>query len=222
MLFIFIGLIVFASCKKDNYIKGGTLHNAKVNTTTYDYLKNNPAGLWDTLLLLVDKANLKDKINQTGVTFFAPTDYAINNYLAKRELQERNIDPFRKWTIDSLIKYEMAKFTDSLNVYIVNGSYSYNNLTNNGTLVQTQKAGTECVISYEQTFSSLYGYNPNVSTIPQLVWYTLVLQPIMPPIVAPDIDADHGRRVRVQTSGVETTTGIVHVLNNDHTLFFRK
>ena len=219
---LFLLAIFFSACKKNDYLKGGTIRSNKVNVTTYDYLKSNPAGLFDTLLLLVDKAGLKDKINQAGTTFFAPTDYAINNYLAKRAAQEQNINPFLKWTIDSVFKYEMAKFTDSLNVYIVPGTLTYDKLTMDGTVYPTQKAGTSCVVSYEQTFDPVYGYNANVSNIPQLVWFTLILQPLTPPIVAADIDTDHGTRVRVQTSGIESTTGVIHVLNNSHRLFFRK
>ena len=82
-------------------------------------MKGQASGLFDTLILLVDKAGLKDKLNQQGVSFFAPTDYAINNYLNRRAIQEQNIDPLRKWTLDSLIKYEMPKFTDSLDTYFV-------------------------------------------------------------------------------------------------------
>lgn len=219
---LFFLVIIFSACKKNDYLKGGTIRSNKVNMTTYDFLKSNPAGLFDTLLLLIDKAGVKDKINQPGITFFAPTDYAVNNYLERRAAQERNIEPHRNWTIDSVFKYEMAKFADSLNVYIVPGTLIYDKLTMDGAVYPTQKTGASCVVSYEQTFDPAYGYNANVSTIPQLVWFTLILQPLTPPIVAADIDTDHGTRVRIQTSGIESTTGIIHVLNNSHRLFFRK
>ena len=111
--------VLFSCKKRDDYLTGGTMHNAKYNGTTYDFLKGQASGLFDTLILLVDKAGLKDKLNQQGVSFFAPTDYAINNYLNRRAIQEQNIDPLRKWTLDSLIKYEMPKFTDSLDTYFV-------------------------------------------------------------------------------------------------------
>lgn len=214
--------IVFTSCKRDDYLIGGTLHNPKVNATTYDYLKSNSMGLFDTLLLLVDKAGVKEKINKAGISFFAPTDYAITNYLNKRVKEEQNIDPNRKWTIDSMIRYELPKFADSIDTYIINEALTYDKLTGNGAIYPTQKAGINSVVSYEETRDPNLGYNPNVSTIPRIVYYTMLLQPLTPPIVASEITSDEGVRTRVQTSGIETNTGILHVLNNGHSLFFRK
>ena len=206
--------LLFSACKKDEYLIGGSLHNAKVNMTTYDYLKGNSAGLFDTLLLLVDKAGLKDKVNQQGVTFFAPTDYSINTYLTLRALEEQSIDPNRQWTIDSLIKYEMPKFIDSIDIYFVSQSLTYDKLTENGAVYPTLKTGTNCIVSYEETRDPELGYNPNVSTIPRIVYFTF-----------------DGVKTVVQTSGIETTTGILHVLQNGgfvgdghvkgHALFFR-
>ena len=191
---IFFAIIFFSSCKKDKYLVGGSLHNAKVNMSTYDFLKSNQAGLFDTLLLLVDKAGLKDKINQQGISFFAPTDYAINTYL-KVNASERKM----KWTIDSLIKYELPNFVDSINVYIVNKLLTYDNLTENGIEYPTLKEGSNCVVSYEKTLNPELGYNSNLTTIPRIVYFTF-----------------NSLKTRVQTSGIETTTGMVHVLANPH------
>lgn len=218
----FISLLAFTACKKNDYLKGGTIRSNQVNMTTYDFLKSHPQGLFDTLLLLVDRAGVKDKINQAGITFFAPTDYAINNYLNSRAVEEQRIDPFRKWTIDSMLTYELDKFTDSLNVYIINGTLTYDKLTINGAIYPTKKTDANCVVSYEETRDPAFGYNPNVSTVPQLVWYTLLLQPLVPPFKAEDLTTEQGTRVRVQTSGIQSTTGLIHVLNNSHKLFFRK
>lgn len=217
-----LAAVLVISCKKNDYLSGGSLHNAKVNMTTYDYLKSNSAGLFDTLLLLVDKAGLKDKINQQGVTFFAPTDYSIGRYLLVRSLEEQNIDPFRKWTIDSMIKYELPKFADSLSIYFVQSALSYDQLTENGTLYPTLKAGANCVVSYEETRNQDLGYNPNISNIPRIVYFTFLFKNIMPPIIANEISSTDGKHERVQTSGIESTTGVIDVLNNQHTLFFRK
>lgn len=96
-------IVILFSCKRDDYLTGGSRHNTRYNVTTYDFLKNQSSGLFDTLLILVDKAGLKDKLNQPGVTFFAPTDYAITNYLERRAAEVQRIDPLRKWTLDSLI-----------------------------------------------------------------------------------------------------------------------
>ena len=224
---LLVMLVLFSCKKRDEYLTGGTRHNAKYDVTTYDFLKNQPSGLFDTLLLLIDAAGLKNKVNQQGVSFFAPTDYAITNYLNKRVAEEQNINPLRKWTLDSMIKYEMPKFTDSINTYFVAQSLSYSNLTNNGAIYPTLKTGTQTVVSYEEITPDnsdyvFLGGNANVSTNPRIIYYTFLFAPLSSPFVASEIDANVGRRVRVQTSGIQTNTGMIHVLNNQHNLFFRK
>ena len=223
----FFVLVILSSCKRDNYLTGGTLHNAKYNGTTYDFLKGQASGLFDTLLLLVDKAGLKDKLNQQGVSFFAPTDYAITNYLNRRAIQEQVIDPFRKWTLDSMIKHELPKFIDSFDTYFVEKMLDYNNLTDNGAVYPTRKTGSKAVVSYEEITPDNPGYtqlggNTNVSSNPRIIYYTFLFAPLTPPIVASKISPVEGTRVRVQTSGIQTNTGMVHVLMNQHILFFRQ
>lgn len=225
---ILLVVVVLFSCKKrDDYLTGGSRHNAKYNGTTYDFLKGQASGLFDTLLLLVDKAGLKDKLNQQGVSFFAPTDYAINNYLNRRAIQEQNIDPFRKWTLDSMIKYELPQFTDSLDTYFVGQTLDFNNLTNNGAIYPTKKTGTEAVVSYEEITKDhsdfiMLGGNDNLSTNPRVIYYTFLFTSLTPPVVASEITSEQGARTRVQTSGIQTNTGMIHVLNNNHILFFRQ
>jgi len=222
-LLIILSLVLgLYACKKDDYFVGGSLHDPNVNMSTYDFLKSNDRGLFDTLLLVVDAAGLKDKINQPEITFFAPTDYSINNYLNKRAAEEQEIDPFRKWTIDSLLKYEIEKVRDSLDVYIVPNRIAYNDLTQNGAVFQTSKAGASAVISYESTDDPALGYNGNSSVLPQVMYYTYLYKILTPPIIANEISGTDGARTIVQTSGIISTTGNVNVLHNSHTLFFSK
>ncbi|MEH6304004.1 fasciclin domain-containing protein [Olivibacter sp. CPCC 100613] len=222
-LLILVGfLLSLQSCKKDDYFIGGNLHDPNVHMSTYDFLKNNNRGLFDTLLMVIDAAGLKEKINQTDITFFAPTDYSINSYLSLRALEEQEIDPFRKWTIDSLLKYEIEKVRDSIDIYIVPNRIAYADLSQNGILFQTAKAGARAVISYESTDDPALGYNENSSVLPQVMYYTFLYKPITPPIIASEISGSDGARTIVQTSGIISTTGNVNVLSNAHILFFSK
>jgi len=227
MLLFLVICISFLSCNRDKYLTGGSLHTSKFNVTTYDFLKNQTSGVFDTLVLLIDKAGIKDKVNQQGITFFAPTDYAINNYLGRRTLEEQKVDESRKWTIDSLIKYELSKFTDSVNVYFVDQLFPFDKLTENGVIVPTQKSGASSVVSYETItpdnpdYEKLGG-NTNTSAKLRLVYYTFLFRPLTPPVVASEISSADGNRNLVQTSGIETTTGMIQVLSNQHILFCRK
>lgn len=223
--YIFLNTLVvlllssIVACNKDDYKVGGDLHNPIINMTTYDYLKNNQFGLFDTLILLVDEAGIKDKINQKG-TFFAPTDYSINKYIIARTLREQKIDPFRKWTVDSIIKYELPLFADSLDIYFVKDVLLPNKeLIAAGSVYRNAKEG-EVVVSYEETQDTKLGYNPNSSLNPQIVYFSYLYQPLPSNYDVKDISYPLGIRTRVQSSNAQTTTGTLHVLVNDHTLFF--
>ncbi len=221
---IFGAILVFtlfgiASCNKDDYKVGGDLHNPNVNMTTYDYLKSNRFGLFDTLLLLVDRAGIKEKINQKG-TFVAPTDFAINNYLMARTRIEQLKNPFSTWTVDSIIKYELARFADSLDIYFIKDELLPNSvLTSNGTLFRNAKDAV-VVLSYEETDDPNLGYNTNSSVKPKIVYFSYINQTLPPNFNVSDIVWPIGERTRVQTSNIQTTTGSLHVLTNSHTLFY--
>lgn len=224
---IFIGILglilttsIF-SCKNDDYRIGGELHDPNVKMSTYDFLKSNKYGTFDTLILLIDKAGLKEKLNQSNQTFFAPTDYAINNYLLARTLRLQKVDPFKKWTLDSILKYDMARFADSLNIYFVNKNIVNDDLNKNGTIFKNLK-NNEVVVSYEETESTDMGNNSNSSLRPKVVYFTYLYQKLDPNFDVTQIQYPVGTRTLVQTSNVRTTTGAVQVLSNNHTLFYFK
>ena len=98
-------VLIFSACKKD-YITGGVAEDVNMykNTSTYDVLKGN--ALYDTLIQVIDAAGFKDKINEQGVTFFAPSDYSIYDYLYHRTTYvQNNINQDAKFGLDSLLYY---------------------------------------------------------------------------------------------------------------------
>jgi hypothetical protein len=212
--------LVAVSCKKQDYITGGQKSNPVSPLTTYDYLKENAAGLFDTLITLIDAAGLKDSINQPGITFFAPTDYSIFQYLSAKTSAAQQVNPFTKYTLDSMLKYDVAKIKDSMMMYIVHTTLTYQNMTNNGAVYQTALAGDSAVISYQYTTDYNLGYSQYVTNVPQVVYFTQLWSAPSYPIVASTIPTSVGPSVLVQTSGIQTSTGMLDVLNNGHILFF--
>ena len=208
------------SCKKTDYIKGGTVMNPKVNVTTYDYLASNALAQFDTVLLLVDKAGLKDLINQPGATFFAPNDNAVFNYLNARTIQAQKVNPNAKYTLDSLFKYDLDRIKDSMKMYIINKPLTYGQLTDKGAKYPTALSGDSVVVSFEYTTDGTQGYNPVVSSVPQRIFFTQLWHSLPEPFEAGDIPNTIGVRTRCITSGIETTNGILHVLESSHNLFF--
>jgi len=220
LLFFVATMTIFSACKKNDYLIGGSLNKAKVNMTTYDYLKNDPQHLFDTLIMLVDAAGLKDSINQPGITFFAPTDYSIDNYLYEKTVQEQNVNIFAKYTIDTLIKYDIDSFKYYIGEYIVHTPLNFNNLKATGTQFETGNDTTYSVVSYEPTHDPYLGFYSAVNTPPNIVYYTLLSHRIIGAFDAQQFTKSDGVKTRVQTFGILTTTGTLGVLGNEHMLYF--
>ncbi|MDH5828738.1 hypothetical protein [Sphingobacterium faecium] len=219
-IIIVLGIIVgISSCKKDGYFVGGELHNPKIDMTTYDWLKSNKYGVFDTVLMLIDKSGAKDKINASGITFFAPTDRDVHNYVQARSFAIQQIDPNKMWTVDSIIKYELKSFADSLDLYIVKEPLINSLLTEKGKKYKNAK-GSDVIVSYEETRDPALGYNENSSVIPRIVYFTYLFSPIGDDFNVSTIVPPIGSHTRVQTSNAQTTTGVVQVLNDSHVLFF--
>lgn len=223
---LFSGLCMLNSCKKKDYITGGVSEdvNKYKSTSTYDVLKANP--LYDTLVQLIDAANLKDKINEQGTTFFAPSDYSIFSYLNKRTIYvQQNINQNETFGLDSLVYYLKNNINgtkDSMSLYLIHSPLPFSSLTNTGALYPTELAGDTVAVSYEFTKDGNLGYNPVVSGQPQVVyftqlWYHYDLNEANP---AGDVTPDIGVHTLCKTSGIVTQNGIMNALENSHVLFF--
>lgn len=224
LLILGMVVIAFSACKK-NYIIGGDAEdiNMYANTTTYDLLKSNP--LYDTLLQVIDAAGFKDKINAEGSTFFAPSDYSIFTYMNLRTKELQLTNATAKFALDSLLYYianNVNNTRDSLGMYLIKQPLTYDNLTNTGSYYPTEQIGKDVIVSYESTFNTVLGYNPNVSSNPRLVYFTHLWYPynLNDANPASKIPLNIGVHTLVKTSCLRTKTGIMNALENSHVLFF--
>ncbi|WP_346319501.1 hypothetical protein [Chitinophaga sp. YIM B06452] len=71
-----------ASCKKEHFKDGGT-HTGKLDTDIYSFLQSRPFE-FDTIVQILDKTGLAEEVKKNNITFFAPKDLCIVNYLKKR------------------------------------------------------------------------------------------------------------------------------------------
>ena len=120
-------LMATVACKK-SYTIGGSNFVAQVNMSTYDYLKTNH--LFDTLVIMIDKAGLKDELNKAG-TFFAFTNYSVRSYIETKRAALRIIrnDENMPYTFDSL---DLPALKDSLRSYMFADRFTRDNITRNG------------------------------------------------------------------------------------------
>lgn len=209
-------IAAFASCKKDDYFIGGSLHDAQFNGTTYDYLKTNP--LFDTLLLLIDKTGLKDEINAPNTTFFAPTDYAITKYV-KNVVQER----MRLATGDENLVFEFgqldfAMLKDSLRAYIFSEKIERAGLNATGKYYPAKDGEQRHVTLWDDPSNDYV--SGGLTNIPKYIYFTKVIGTLDPEDNGDVPEDERDMRMRVQTSGILTTNGVLHVLTNGHTFTF--
>jgi len=217
---IFIFLIIttaFFSCKKE-YTIGGSKTDPHVNMSTYDYLKTNP--LFDTLLLLIDRTGLKDEVNASG-TFFAFTDYSITNYIkAKQEdLRVKLVDPNLVYTFDSL-DYTVMK--DSLRAYLFKDKITRDNTTEAGRLFKSNDGElrlVQLIPTTDYTDGSVFTTKPKYLYLTKMIPYNGLPVPTDSTGI-PNLKPEQLLQTLCQTSGILTTTGVLHVLSNNHTFTY--
>lgn len=209
-------IIAFASCRKDDYLVGGSLHNPQFNGTTYDYLKTNP--LFDTLLLLIDKTGLKEEVNATGATFFAPTDYSIHNYVKKVVQARKRLEANDENLIFNFGELDFDELKDSLRAYLFPEKIERGGLNEVGKFY-TAKDNEQRHIALRKDPSGEY-QTGGLTIVPEYIYFSKVIGAI-DPIDNSDVpDAEQDMRVVAQTTGILTTTGVLHVLANSHIFTF--
>ncbi|MBO9729641.1 MAG: hypothetical protein J7623_13475 [Chitinophaga sp.] len=215
----FIALVCIAlfSCKKE-YTIGGSVHDPHVNMTTYDYLKNNP--LFDTVVLLIDKTGLKDEVNASG-TFFAFTNYALDNYIRVKQEQLRVSleQPNLVYTFDSL---DFKTMKDSLRAYLFKDKITLDKATKTGKLYKSNDGELRLV---QGITSSDYTNGGVFTQYPVYLYLTKLIPKPGRPVPTdesglPNLTPDQYLQTRCQTTGILTTTGVLHVLNNQHTFTY--
>jgi hypothetical protein len=210
-------LLATVACKK-SYTIGGSTFVAQVNMTTYDYLKTNH--LFDTLVMMIDKTGLKDELNQAG-TFFAVTNYSIRKYVEAKGADLRIIrnDENMPYTFDSL---NLAALKDSLRSYMFADRFTRDNITRNGLWRQSRNGEYRLM----QLIPTSDYTNQNVfTTEPKYIYFAKIIA--LPGHPVPTDSTQLGSVVDeqrlenlCQTTGILTTTGVLHVLGNSHMFNF--
>ncbi|MBE9583584.1 hypothetical protein IM792_03915 [Mucilaginibacter sp. JRF] len=219
----YLGLMICAmvaltsACKKDDYKNDGGKSNPYVDMTTYDFLKSKPQ--FDSLVKIIDHAGLKDVVN-SNVTFFATTNYSIAPYVSAKKNQkaiEIGNENF-EFGINDIPATELA---DSMKTYLFEGKINRDVITVSGqvypTLLTTPPSNVTYMIKFRRTFdySSFLDHVDYVNYVK--IRGTRDDQEPDPEAI-PDNQKDQA--VDCQTSGIITRTGVVHVIDGNHRLFF--
>lgn len=208
---------VISSCQKDDYINDGGRSKAYVDLTTYDFLKSH--GKFDSLIKVIDRAGLKDLVN-SGITFFACTDYSVASYVAAKK-QEKIIE-----TGNENIKFGINDISlqdlDSLKIYMFDGAILREDLSTASSFY-TSKFGPLVNVRFMINLRRTNAYSDYVDHVDYLS-FTRVAGRLDSEI--PDneyiLPWEEDQAYDCQTSGIITKTGVVHVLANTHRLMFNR
>lgn len=209
-------LAAFASCKKNDYFIGGSLHTPNFNGTTYQYLQTNP--LFDTLVILIDKTGLKDEVNAANTTFFAPTDYSILKYVHEVVRERKRLAANDENLVFEFNDLDFALLKDSVRAYIFGEKIERAGLDKTGKLY-TAKDNEQRHISLRDDPSGGYS-SGGLTNIPKYIYFTKIVGTLDPEDNSDVISEEKDTRIVVQTSGILTTNGVLHVLANGHTFTF--
>lgn len=202
------------SCTNDDYLIDGGKANPYVNMTTYDYLKSNP--LFDTLVMAIDIAGLQEEVNAAG-TFYAPTNFSLNEYIRDELELRKKLDADAVYTFDSIPVTEF----DSIRMYLFAETITRDSLAKEGR-VYTSLAGIDFKLSKEPQEA----YQDDLVIKPEYLFFIKKIgsnfdsyeDTVNDNVATKEKD----ERIRVQTSGIITTTGVIHVLQNNHKFIFHK
>lgn len=192
-----------AACSNDYYSDGGIVNEniGLLNVSTMEYLRVNKAS-FDTLVALIELTGMESAINSNGNTFMAPQDYSISNYF---ELAFSSLD-----TPPASLSEIPQNILDDINTII--GNY----------LIPNEKIMRED-LSSSYKFSTTYtgqkarynllqsDYLGNVNQGAEYINYSLNM--------SEDAGSNEYLSVFVVTSNLESTNGIIHVLNADSHIF---
>lgn len=218
LLVLLVSVIIF-SCSDDD---DDLLASAYTNNKTTEYLSANKFGIFSMSLELFEKAGYIDLLDKEGVTIFMPTNYSIKNYMTRMEakIQHESGDENLKYTFDDLLN-DIPNFRDSLMLYVVEKKINRSDLESisGEAVIEKCKLGSDMQIKLKQT--KLYTeFVPN--SVNKYLHYTLIINGLDDPNVDPNSIPAANRDLTnyCQTAGLITTNGILHVLRDEHVLFY--
>lgn len=207
----------FFACSEDD----AELCSAYVDMNTTDYLRKNQFQIFTMSLELFEKAGYLDLLDKEGVTVFMPTNYSIKHYLAQKTaiLQEETGDENLEYTFDDLIE-DLPQVGDSLKMYIVDQKINRSDLEKMDGESVTVKSMLGCEMNIRLKQSKLYTeWVPNA--VNKYLYYTFIINGLDPDTGTVPVE-DKDVTNYCQTSGLITKTGILHVLRDEHPLFFNR
>jgi hypothetical protein len=198
---------LFSSCQKDYYYDSG-LQNGVYNESSLEVLEAQPF-FFDSLVQVIHLAAMDDLMNDSSITFFAPTDHSIYKAMSflNAEMHNKFEDSLRLEDVPAEV---WRKF---LTRYIFRGKYMLKDIT--------RRDASQLNVYPGMNLESWDGYIMNLGVLFSDYEGTKDVGPRQ--ITITDIGdlADPVKiTANVATSDMQTRNGIVHVLDDSHDFGF--
>lgn len=222
---LIVAIVLFASCKRDDYYVDGGLANPIFNGTVLEYLESKPQ--LDTIAQIIRLAGLEAEFNNDELTFFSPSDVNIKMLIGQVDydgndpaLQGGGVNQalydLRLDTIQTLADVDPAIWRKYLQRYMFRGKHKLMDYPQIDYNVLNTFAG-----------QNYYAYNNTVSNIGvefqdavrdagkvtesrlKYMGYRQLNISYIPNPSTPDFFL----RARVASSDIQADNGIVHVLD---------
>lgn len=204
-------LVLLSSCQK-SHLSGGSLHQEITPLNNIEYMRSNAFNLFDTAIIVIDRLGLTSQVNNAK-TFFAFTDYSIQNMINLKLAQRQSVNPIATYTLDSLIR-EINE--DSVRQYMLDATIDLKTAPENPPATYTSLGRTNMAVFKQLQANATYLERTQAPTF--LLFYVLVRGALDVPGVTPP-PGQNDISVLCQTTGIKTSNGntTMHVLNNQHT-----
>ncbi|WP_417445192.1 fasciclin domain-containing protein [Joostella sp.] len=202
---LLLGILMVSCDDNGGYLDDGGVSSPELGVKTMDFLRSHSQ--LDTLAMLIDKAEMAEVVNG-DVTLFAPNNLAINKYVDRLLSDLRQEDSEAEFTVNDIPKDTLTKY---LGGYIFEGKLTRANIPIEQGEIYTSINGETRRISLEPSND----YSDQLGYLPDFVYFTYKNEEEWD--VWDDIEDDD--KIIVKTSDLQSTNGIIHVLQGTHVLF---
>lgn len=205
-------IVAFSACDSgSSYLDDGGLSIPNTGTTTMEFFKSHSQ--LDTLAILLERAGLGDEVNGE-TTIFAINNLSIKNYVNAVLTELREEDATAEYTINDIPVDTLTKYLPG---YIFNEKIKRENLLVGQGEIYTTINGEERRISLEQEEDA---YSDILQNDPEYVYFTYKVGNDWDDWdVTVDDTSEQDNKNLVRTSNIQSTNGIIHVLQGTHTPF---
>lgn len=206
-------LTMTVGCKKYYFDTG--IHDPKYNGTTMQYMKAK-APFFDSTLTVINLAGMSEVLDKEKVTFFAPPSGSVYKSIKRLNQFLRNTG---KDTVSQLSQIKPEVWRNTLSQYIFKESSLLKDFPQRDTLAYVTFPGQNYtsyggrIMNVGVIFNDAVTYKPGTTEVENSIkygGYRQLFLAYIPDLSNPQVALQNNP---VATSDIQTTNGILHVLN---------